>query len=227
MNRRSLMGLFITPTLLTGCGNYQSVTRRFRVIATFEVDGKNIEASTVMQFTVSRALFSLLGQGGSDSLVGEAIIADLPGRNTVYVLPSASKTLQTNYYVSIYRSIGINRGIGGWEDADYDRLRTVNGRFHLNNDTPPAIISFADEKIPRTVYEIDPRNMSLTVPGVRFKGIIIEFTEAPVTKVLAKRLPWVTGPDQFDRDPPGHIRPDRERPLPFLISNINFFGTGR
>lgn len=215
------------PVLLSACGNYQSVTRRFRAIATFDVDGKTVEASTVMQLTVSRALFSLIGSGGSDSLVGEAIVADLPGLQTVYVLPSRTKTLQLDIYSEeVGRTVGINRGVGGWQDADYDRLRTVKGRFPFTIATP-AIVAFADETIPRTVYEIDPRNMSLTVSGVRFKGVEIEFTDAPVTKVLAKRLPWVTGPDQFDRDPPGHMRSDSETPLPFLISNICFFGTGR
>jgi hypothetical protein len=228
MNRRSILGLLSLPVLLAACGDSQSVTRRFRVIATFEVDGRNVEASTVMQLTVSRVLHSLIGQGASYSLVGEAIIMDLPGRGTVFILPSTEKKLYRDYYVNVYSVAGISKGLGGWEDADFDRLRTVDGRFPFGKDAPPAIVAFTDDAIPRTIYEVDPNNVAQSFPGVRFKGIEIEFTEAPVTKALVKRLPWLAHPsdDVFPDNRDVLKYPYLEGPIGVRIRVFHFFGTG-
>ena len=81
-----IVGLLL---LLAGCSAGQNATNRFRVIATVEVDGQKVEGSTVMEITYQKVEHSLIGRGGATALKGEALILDLKGRGTVYVLPYA------------------------------------------------------------------------------------------------------------------------------------------
>jgi hypothetical protein len=51
--------------LLAICSGGQSATKRFRVIATAEVDGQKVEGSTVMEITYEKVEHSLIGRGGA------------------------------------------------------------------------------------------------------------------------------------------------------------------
>jgi hypothetical protein len=66
--------------MLAACSGGWSVTNRFRVIATVDVDGQKVEGSTVMEIKYWR---------GGTTLKGEALIFDLKGRGTLDVLPYA------------------------------------------------------------------------------------------------------------------------------------------
>jgi hypothetical protein len=79
-----IVGLLL---LLAICSGGQSANKRFRVIATVEVDGQKVEGSTVMEITYEKVEHSLIGRGGATALKGEALILDLKGRSTAYVLP--------------------------------------------------------------------------------------------------------------------------------------------
>ena len=50
MNRRHVLTLMMLPAL-AGCGSTETVTRRIRIIAKAEVEGKPVEGSTVMELT--------------------------------------------------------------------------------------------------------------------------------------------------------------------------------
>ena len=225
----------MTAPLLGGCG-WKSVTRRFRVIATAEVDGKTVEGSTVMEITYSRITKSLIGAGGSTSLKGEALILDLPGKGTVYVLPvfeNNNGSLAQVYENGVLRSLGIPDSIGMMRDEAFDTLRQAKGRMPFKGPTIdfrqrlPLFAAFIDEKAPKTIFEIDPWNMGARFPGVKLVSFDIEFTNAPVTKALTGRLPWLLEPGpHFNSDPPGQHRPVYEQPLSYKISRQKFFGIG-
>ena len=210
--------------LLAGCGG-QSATNRFRVIAAVDVDGQKVEGSTVMEITYQKVEHSLIGRGGATALKGEALVLDLKGRGTVYVLPFAhdlsSGSLDQVYEYGVLNSLGIENSIGTLSSQDFARIRQARGRIPFRNGNPtrlPAFVAFRDEKNPKTIYEVGPRNFGQSFPGVRFVGLDIEFTDAPATNVLKQRLPWLKNPndaEHFDRDPPGRLRADKDTPIGF------------
>jgi hypothetical protein len=227
-----IVGLLL---LLAVCSGGQSATKRFRVIATVEVDGQKVEGSTVMEISYEKVERSLIGAGGATTLKGEALILDLKGRGTVYVLPrehTPSGSLSQVYEEGILSSLGIEHGVGTLSDQDFDRVRQARGRIPFRIRHPPwlpAFVAFRDEKIPTTIYEVDPKNFGQSFPGVRFVGLDIEFTDAPVTSVLKQRLPWLENPkheQRFERDPPGQQRAYKDSPIGFKITTAHFFALG-
>ena len=225
-----IVGLLL---LLAICSGGQSANKRFRVIATVEVDGQKVEGSTVMEITYEKVEHSLIGRGGATALKGEGLILDLKGRGTVYVLPfqvDPSGSLDQVYEFAVLSSLGIENSIGTLSSQDFDRVRQARGRipFRLGNPTRlPAFVAFRDEKNPKTIYEVDPKNLGQSFPGVRFVGLDIEFTDARVTNVLKQRLPWLENPNheqRFERDPPGQLRAYVDSPIGFKITTDHFFG---
>ena len=228
-----IVGLLL---LLAVCSGGQSATKRFRVIATAEVDGQRVEGLTVMEITYEKVQGSLIGTGGATTLKGEALILDLKGRGTVYVLPWAhdlpSGSLNQVYERAVLSSLGVENSIGTLSSQDFERIRQARGRipYRLGNPTRlPAFVAFRDEKNPKTIYEVDPKDFGRSFPGIRFVGLDVEFTDAQVTNVLKQRLPWLRNRNDnelFDRDPPGHLRADKDTPIGFKISTFHFFALG-
>ena len=234
MNRRQIISMLGLPLVLSGCVSEQA-TVRYRVIATVEVDGKRVEGSSVMEITYKRVTGSLIGMGGATTLYGEALILDLNGRGTVYVLPTwlyHDESFSQAYEFGILTTLGVKNGIGDLEVADFQRIKTATGRMPFKMGAPPSnmlplFVAFREEKIPRTIYEVDPKNMGSHFPGARFISLDIEITDAPVTEVLKQRLPWLSDKNPaFDRDPPGKLRSNRDKPLGYKIAYIYFFGNG-
>ncbi|MGO8235293.1 hypothetical protein ACC806_03665 [Rhizobium ruizarguesonis] len=206
---------------------------RYRVIASFEVDGRPFEASTVMEIHYTKVKHSLIGTGGATRLYGEALIANFSNKGSVYILPvehPPQSSIDTVYEYAILSTFGIRNSFGGLSDADFATLRQANGRrvFNLRNTSRlPAFVYFSREDDPKTIKEVNPRRINDQFPGVRFVGIEIEITDDPVTSQLSKRLPWLQTPGQvFERDPPGQHRPESQRPIGFLLTRAHFFGDG-
>ena len=188
-----------------------------------------------MEVTYAKVEHSLIGRGGDTTLKGEALILDLKGRGTVYVLPfqvDPSGSLGEVYEYGVLNSLGTENSIGTLSSQDFDRIRQARGRIPFRNGNPtrlPAFVAFRDEKNPKTIYEVDPKNLGQSFPGVRFVGLDIEFTDARVTNVLKQRLPWLENPNheqRFERDPPGRLRAYVDSPIGFKITTDHFFGLG-
>ena len=234
MNRRMFSGGAMLSALPLGACAGRSAKVRYRVIATFELDGERVEASTVMEVQYWRVVGSST-RGGDGGSYGEALIFDIKGRGTVFLLPMENQQGSPGYlYESVIPvTLGIRRGVGSYENEDFDVLNNASGRMPLytnGNIRLPVFVAFKDEQIPNTVYEVKPKDMAATFgPGVRFIGLEIEITNAPITNVLVKRLPWLDKnhpmANKFDRDPPGKQRADRDSPIGYKIWNSSFFGT--
>jgi len=216
-----------------GCQSGEKAKVRYRVIASFKVDGRRIEASTVMEIHYARVTNSLIGVGGATKLYGEALIADLPNKGALYILPvehPPQASLDTVYEYGILSTFGIRNSIGGLSDADFDALRNARGRpaFNLRNTSRlPAFVAFSNEKNPKTIFEVAPHRVSEHFPGVRFTRIEIEITNDPITNQLRERLAWLRTQKQvFERDPRGQHRPESQRPIGYLLTRAHFFGDG-
>lgn len=219
---------------LAGCQG-ESANIRYRVIAKFEVNGKPFQASSVMDLRFSRFSRSMTGAGASSRLYGEALIADLPGGASVYILPIKHEkdgSLGQFWEYAILRTLDIWRGFGSLKTEDLERIRTASGRRPLRTAKAgmfPAFVAFRDESNPKTIFEIQPEQIGSAFAGVQFKGIDIEVTKDPVTEKLRDRLPWLDNPGNkqlFERDPAGRMRPDRELPIGYKITKAHFFGNG-
>ncbi|MGR9185797.1 hypothetical protein ACU8L2_23520 [Rhizobium leguminosarum] len=135
---------------LAGCQSGEKAKLRYRVIASFEVDGHLFEASTVMEIHYARVTNSLIGAGGATRLYGEALIADLDGRGTVYILPiqhPRNASLTQVYEYGVLSTLGIDSSIGSLTDADFSTLRNAKGRkpFRLQQrDYRPSFFSLTN-----------------------------------------------------------------------------------
>ena len=220
---------------LTSCQSGEKAKVRYRVLAWFEVDGRPFYASTVMEIQYARVTNSLVGAGGATRLYGEALIADIPGKGTLYIMPIKHEkggSLGQFWETAMLLTLGTKSSIGMLKPEDLELMRTASGQMKVKTfrgSEYPALVSFRDESKPKTIFEIQPDRLGDVFPGVRFVGLDILITDAPVTRMLRDRLPWLNTPVRqavFDRDPPGHVRPERDRPLGFKVTNAHFFGDG-
>ncbi len=236
MNRRQMIGGIGATGVsipLAGCGETDKITKkRFRVIATAEVDGQRFEGSTVMEAQWRQT------PGGRtySNLFGETLILELGKRGTVFLLP-IEHDRKTGAFNSLYHGAfeELFRAPTGEKDKTLKAISKGTGRhkFLAKGGDPkrlPAFIAFKDERLPRTVYELDPFDLAAELgPGVRFIGLEIEITDAPLTSRLKERLPWLIKEKAgtiFDRDPPGQIRAVSDKPIGFKIGYYTFFGDG-
>jgi hypothetical protein len=231
--RATIFGALALP--LAGCSGGESATVRFKVIASANIDGRPVESSSVMEITYSKVTTSLVGNGGATRLYGEALIFDLGGKGTVYVLPiqhPPGASLTQVYEYGVLSTFGITNSVGSLSDADFELLRNSTGRrpFRLRNTSRlPAFVSFENETDPKTIFEIAPSDIGRIFPGVRFTGLDLEVTEAPLTEKLRDRLPWLNSTSNseiFPRDPRGARRPNSELPLSHMITRARFFADG-
>ena len=234
MKRRSLLASLCALPLASCQG--ESATVRFKVIASATVDGRPVESSSVMEITYSKVTHSLIGAGGATRLYGEALIFDLGGKGTVYILPiqhDPNNSLTQVYEDGLLTTFGIGSSVGSLTDADFTTLRNASGRrpFKLYKTSRlPVFVSFKNEHDPKTIYEFQPGEIGRYFPGVKFVSLAVETTTERITSKLRDRLPWLdtaVAPGKiFPRDPPGVSRPHSELPFSYMITPARFFGDG-
>ena len=228
MNRRHVLPLLAMLPALAGCGS-ETVTKRIRIIAKAEVDGKPVEGSTVMELTWRASGGRMYIQA-----YGEALILELDGRGTVYILPVAlapDGQFAGSWSGAVRRALGIE---GQGQVEDFPTIEAAEGRYPVNGlgapNQPPLMVAFRDEARKDSIYQVLPETIESNFgPGVKFLGMEFEFTNDSVTEMLAKRLPMLTRADtnnEFSRDPPGHIRSITIVPLPYKINENAFFKRG-
>jgi hypothetical protein len=243
---------------LVSCEDTREATLRYRLIATVEIDGQKVEGSTVMEMHYKNIrsdphfldYFIQLTTHINPRVTltehaAEALILDLKGRGTVFILPSVrTDEFAAFHEVCLLLTLGIENKLHGLTREDMRQISNAKGRMPLQLLRPeerrpdypkgfvskyPAMVTFRNEKDPRTIEDVDPENMERRFPGVRLLNVEIEVTDAPLTRVLTKRLPWlmtVEKNETLEREPVGSMRSPREKPVVRLIRQIDFFGRG-
>lgn len=176
---------------LVGCISPKSVTRNIRVIAQAEVAGKVVEGSAVM------SLRWKAGDGTKmyNSSNAEAVVLDLDGRGTVYVLNAwgqVNGSINIGYWHSLVRkTFGIK---GNGKLSDFPKIEALQGRYAVRpivgDGRLPIMASFTDEAKFETAFEVKPDDFpTLFGEDVRFLGMWFELTDDPETSIIPERLP--------------------------------------
>jgi hypothetical protein len=232
LTRRAVLSAAALP--LAGCWGDERVVKRIKVIAKAEVDGKVVEGSSVAQVQ-----WRPRGDGGMDAdEQGEAVVLELAGRGTVYVL-SMVMTDEGWGTGSIWNEqVALAVGIkGGVHQEDLSRFKELLGRFSyipgIKGTTLPVMVTFKDEADFRSVYRVLPEDFSKHFgAGVKFLSVEFEVTDEPLTEVLAERLPVLQAkakaiPEHLNRDSNGNLFSYKALPFEYKIGTKTFFSKRR
>jgi hypothetical protein len=220
---------------LAGCWGDGAVVKRIKVIAKAEVDEKPVEGSSVTELKWRPRV-----DGGMDAdEQGEAVVLELAGRGTVYVLSMVMTDEGWNtgsiWTFQVPRAVGIK---GGIHKEDLQKVEELLGRFPFipgtNGTILPVMVAFKDEGEFRSVYRVLPEDFSRYFgAGVKFVSVEFEVTDEPVTDgVLAKRLPMLRQrpkeiPDAIDRGSDGNLVNYSKLPFEYKIGPKTFFSERR
>ena len=220
---------------LSACGSGSNVTKRIKIIAMAEVDGKRVEGTSVTEIT-----WRPRGDGGMNvDDVGEALLLELAGRGTVYVL-SAVHQLNGLINTGIWdNQISYVLGVKGATTTDHlGPIEALQGRYPFKT-TPsgvsfPLMVAFRDEREFRSVYRVEPEKFSQYFgAGVKFIGVDFEITDEPVTEgVVVKRLPILlrhggAAIESEIRDSKGDLLAYVDKPFKYKIGTETFFARGK
>ena len=188
---------------LGGCGS--SATINFRFIVEIDDNGVTRSGSSVWQFKISE---NLDRTSYSPEFHGEAVAVDLPGRGTLFVLPSdlgtdlqivAEKLFRQEAEAVAGRSAtrhalnrAIGRMIGAAKPVPCSKVRGASKPLSWADDFCPGMVRFRNPDDPASVEAVEIGNLeSAFGPGVRIKGFAVEITDADVTTGIEQRLPWL------------------------------------
>jgi hypothetical protein len=217
---------------LAGCWGDGSVTRYVKIIATAEVDGKQVQGSTVMELKWKPASGRMYQYEK-----GEALILELAGKGTVYIL--SYRLAHDGDITGGLIGMLVNQAAGiRWpqnaQKQELGLVQKITGRFKMEpwRDIRafPLFVAFKDEKRKDSIYEVKPEDFAKNFgAGVKFVGLEFEFTDESITDALKKRLPMLVErnlDNVFPRDPDGQTTAYRTRPFPKKMSENMFFAFG-
>ena len=174
MNRRHVLALL---PALAGCGSSETVTRRIRIIAKAEVDGKEVEGSTVMELTWRAG-----GGRMYHEPYGEALVPELNGRGTVYILPTFINPDDGQFGIgywfgAVNQTLGIE---GNGQIGDLPVIEAANGKYPVSGIGKkrfmPLMVSFRDEIRKDSIFQVFPDSFENTFgQGVKLTSITVAF----------------------------------------------------
>lgn len=194
---RWLAALWILASILTGCGGSLSETIRYRLTINVEVDGKLVSGSGVIQVKQSdtRGLFGSMGGFGNE-VSGKAVVVDLGPHGTLFALLRGPKAGYGDLGGPAWMLLHAFADLLKSETDPLPRVRLLREqrpRRVLKVDEIPMLVEFRDLDDPKSVEQIDPRNLAATFgSGVVLRDAVIEVTEDPLTTGIEVKLPWLT-----------------------------------
>lgn len=146
-------------------------------------------------------------------LDGDAVVVDLPGRGPLFAtlegrgqggnlirggrllgVPSilfGDGARMRRHEMPLHSSAFDDLNATGQMIGATGRLECRDGQQPVEYDCP-YLVRFGDPARPSTVQPVNPYDLAATYgPGVRLVGITITITDAPVTRGIVARLPWL------------------------------------
>lgn len=200
VTRRGIIQVFTVAACTLGLAGCNSAPRTIRYRVTLEVEtpegmriGSGVSES---EMYFNDGALSGLGNAISFGVRAQAIVVDLGARGLLFMLLTGDPTrkdspIEPSYFIStapwgFVRANGADEGT----PAFYDWLNTYKPKATLALERLPMLAHFRNINDPRTVENVDPRNLAATFgAGVHLRRATIEITGDPVTTGIEKYAP--------------------------------------
>lgn len=175
---------------LTGCELLGIEWRyRYRLTATLQRGSERRSGSSVIEIVRSKGY---TGIGGS--IDGEATVVDVPGVGALFVLLTGPN-LSPDYPIYLphyaFAKLGLRDMVNG---EVLDRLTQMVGtRASLPREFYPILVRLRDPNDPVALEKVEPDEVPNEFAGFRLTDITIEITDAPVSRSIYSKLPWLKG----------------------------------
>ena len=172
-------------------GVFPTYSYRYRMTVEVAVDGVVHSGSSVIEVRLmQQPQFIVPVPPVLASVRGEAVFVDLgKGRNVIALLvsgPNGSNVEYPKYIVSEHFNLST---VEYWDLIKYSELR---GSWDLPKDRLPTFVTFADLNDPKSARVVAPGEFEQVFgPGVQFKRVWIEMTNASVTRGIEKKIPVI------------------------------------
>lgn len=181
--------------LLSGCSLLGRSSYRFRMTVEVDTPEGLRSGSSVYEVTAGRPISFLPGMANREwTIRGEATAVDLPGGRTLFALLKTAAhfddmmglsmaTLFPRFAIEGYDVVGVAAKLAR---GDYP------GPTAVRPENYPLLVTFSNVADPATVEAIDPSNLGATFgPRFALSRIVVELTNAVVTRAVEKRLKWL------------------------------------
>ncbi|MBX9829242.1 MAG: hypothetical protein K2Y27_30180 [Xanthobacteraceae bacterium] len=186
--------------ILLGAGVYvgyhfifPEYTNRFRLVIEVETPEGLKSGSSVIQtsFWESGGWGPVEARGVRGEAKGEAVFVDLgKGQFVIGILGWGAKGQDQDKIFGLTRAALARGKKVAWRD-EYK----LKGRGDLPQEYVPTFVTFSDRKLPVTVSVVERDDFERAFrPGVRFRRAFLETTDAPISRTLAAKLPWLPHP---------------------------------
>lgn len=206
---RLTMVLAALGVVLTGSCSlfFPSTSYRQKITVEVETPLGTRTGSAVVETTMSDGKRWGDASGTSWKLRGEAVAVDLPGGRTLFALLRGSRGDVSDpamYQAGLIWEAVRDGGTAsaalpdvGTPGTSLMTVRKIVKRERVKVELPvvdyPMLVTFANIADPRSVAAVDPANLGASFgAGVRLKRISVEVTNDAVTKVLDRRLKWLS-----------------------------------
>jgi hypothetical protein len=219
--------IVIAGLILVGCGALSGNEASYRFRMTVEVDTPQgvRTGSSVYKVRANRTKELITGGTGRNWTVkGEAFVVDLPSGKSLFVLLKTTSPMRTdlaqlsmaaldptfkNDIVESAQRIASGKNIRSptvlQPTAVYDYYKS--GKL-IYETVPnyPLLVTFRDNRDPRTIERVDPMDAAKLGPGIKIKRITLAVTDDDVTTGIEKRLDWL--PTVYDQLRGSNFKPD-------------------
>lgn len=145
---------------------------------------------------------SIPARGTMHELNGEALYLDLgPGTRPLIALLTSKLRQRHGKEARWSRDGGPNNTLltemygvpSSGSLLDYvSQIARMRGPRRITPSDLPDLVTFADINNPSSVIEVDPNNLQGTLgSNVTWNEITLEITDEPITKGIARELPWI------------------------------------
>ncbi|WP_137042549.1 hypothetical protein [Pseudolabrys sp. FHR47] len=192
---------------------YPTYTYRYRMTVDVEVGGKLRSGESVIEVKIATQR-----EGGSvprytSRFRGEAIFVDLgEGRNVIALLAAGLPVENVNYPIDIVPRLF------SLPFEEWARLPKLEGKREVPASRLPNLVTFSDLKDPKSARFVGPHEFPQVFGAdVRPPKVVIEMTNAPVTRGILQKLPWLLDLKGYSG---GQFAPDWSRPEKNLTAGL-------